>query len=86
MSLALLIVGIFAVLAGLLTILFGFTVREASLGSTLIISGTIGVCSGMLLAGLYVVVVELEGHRPPAGRIGRAGARFGSGPCCRASR
>jgi len=35
MSLALLIVGIFAVLAGLLTILFGFTVREASLGSTL---------------------------------------------------
>ncbi|MCK1280496.1 DUF308 domain-containing protein [Bradyrhizobium sp. 61] len=61
MSLALLIVGIFAVLAGLLTILFGFTVREASLGSTLIISGTIGVCSGMLLAGLYVVVVELKG-------------------------
>ena len=61
MSLALLIVGIFAVLAGLLTILFGFTVREFSLGSTLIISGTIGVCSGMLLAGLYVVVVELKG-------------------------
>ncbi|MCP1767807.1 DUF308 domain-containing protein [Bradyrhizobium japonicum] len=61
MSLALLIVGIFAVLAGLLTILFGFTVREFSLGSTLIIAGTIGVCSGMLLAGLHVVVVELKG-------------------------
>ena len=55
MALALLIAGIFAVLAGLLAILFGFTVREFSLGSTLIISGTIGVCSGMLLAGLYVV-------------------------------
>lgn len=61
MTLALLIAGIFAVLAGLLAILFGFTVREFSLGSTLIISGTIGVCSGMLLAGLYVVVAELKG-------------------------
>ena len=58
---ALLIAGIFAVLAGLLAILFGFTVRESSLGSTLIIAGTIGVCSGMLLAGLYVVVAELKG-------------------------
>src|SRR6478735_1437472 len=61
MALALLIAGIFAVLAGLLAILFGFTVREFSLGSTLIISGTIAVCSGMLLAGLYVVVTELKG-------------------------
>ncbi|MGY3080881.1 hypothetical protein ACVWZZ_007289 [Bradyrhizobium sp. LM6.10] len=61
MALVLLIAGIFAVLAGLLAILFGFTVREFSLGSTLIISGSIGVCSGMLLAGLYVVVAELKG-------------------------
>src|SRR4051812_10460998 len=61
MALVLLIAGIFAVLAGLLAILFGFTVREFSLGSTLIIAGTIGVCSGMLLAGLHVVVVELKG-------------------------
>ncbi|WP_262047749.1 DUF308 domain-containing protein [Bradyrhizobium sp. Bra78] len=61
MTVALLIAGIFAILAGLLAILFGFTVREFSLGSTLIISGTIGVCSGMLLAGLYVVVAELKG-------------------------
>ena len=61
MTLALLIAGIFAVLAGLLAIVFGFTVREFSLGSTLIIAGTIGVCSGMLLAGLHVVVLELKG-------------------------
>ncbi|OKO76484.1 hypothetical protein [Bradyrhizobium sp. AS23.2] len=61
MTLALLIAGIFAVLAGFLTILFGLTVREASLGSTLLIAGTIGVCSGMLLAGLYVVATELRG-------------------------
>ncbi len=64
MTLALLIAGIVAVMAGLLAILFGYTVRDFSLGSTLIISGTIGVCSGMLLAGLYVVAVELK-------RIGR---------------
>ncbi|TWI74854.1 hypothetical protein IQ16_01146 [Bradyrhizobium huanghuaihaiense] len=56
-----LIVGIVAVVAGLLAILFGFTVREFSLGSTLIISGTIGVCSGMLLAGLHLVLLELKG-------------------------
>ncbi|RXH33303.1 hypothetical protein XH99_09685, partial [Bradyrhizobium nanningense] len=61
MTLALLIAGIFAVVAGLLSILFGFSVREFSLGSPLIISGTIAVCSGLLLAGLYVVVAELKG-------------------------
>ncbi|MBR0710254.1 MULTISPECIES: DUF308 domain-containing protein [Bradyrhizobium] len=61
MTLAMLIVGIVAVVAGLLAILFGFTVREFSLGSTLIISGTIGVCSGMLLAGLHLVLLELKG-------------------------
>ena len=61
MTLALLIAGIFAVVAGLLSILFGFSVREFSLGSPLIISGTIAVCSGMLLFGLHVVVTELKG-------------------------
>ncbi|PIT02514.1 hypothetical protein TSA1_18455 [Bradyrhizobium nitroreducens] len=60
MTLALLIAGIFAVVAGLLSILFGFSVREFSLGSPLIVSGTIGVCSGMLLIGLHVVVQELK--------------------------
>ncbi|WP_198964279.1 DUF308 domain-containing protein [Bradyrhizobium sp. Y36] len=60
MTLALLIAGIFAVLAGFLSILFGFSVREFSLGSPLIVSGTIGVCSGMLLVGLHVVVLELK--------------------------
>ncbi|MGY3364837.1 hypothetical protein ACVWZL_001962 [Bradyrhizobium sp. GM2.4] len=76
MALALLIAGIFAVLAGLLAILFGFTVREFSLGSTLIISGTIGVCSGLLLAGLYVVVAELKGiARRLAGSIAPSDVR-----------
>lgn len=61
MTLALLIAGILAVVAGLLAVAFGFTVREFSLGSTLIISGTIGVCSGLLLLGLHVVLLELKG-------------------------
>ena len=61
MTLALLIAGIVAAVAGLLAVAFGFTVREFSLGSTLIISGTIGVCSGMLLVGLHFVVLELRG-------------------------
>jgi hypothetical protein len=61
MTLALLIAGIVAAVAGLLAVAFGFTVREFSLGSTLIISGTIGVCSGMLLVGLHVVLLELKG-------------------------
>ncbi|QPF89575.1 DUF308 domain-containing protein [Bradyrhizobium commune] len=60
MSVALLIAGIFAVVAGLLAVAFGYSIRDFSLGSTLIISGTIGVCSGMLLVGLYAVVLELQ--------------------------
>jgi hypothetical protein len=56
-----LIVGICAVLAGLLAIIFGLTIREFSLGGTLIISGAIGVCSGMLLVGLHLVLLELKG-------------------------
>jgi hypothetical protein len=61
MTLALLIAGIIAFLAGLLTVLWGISLKEFSLGSTLILSGTIGVCSGMLLMGLYAVVRELKG-------------------------
>lgn len=60
MSLALLMAGICAVVAGLLAVAFGYSIRDFSLGSTLIISGTIGVCSGMLLVGLYIVLLELQ--------------------------
>jgi hypothetical protein len=61
MTLALPIAGIVAFVAGLLAMAFGYFIRDFSLGSTLIISGTIGVCSGMLLAGLHLVVLELKG-------------------------
>lgn len=60
MALALMIAGVVAVVAGLLTIVWGISLKEFSLGSTLITSGTIGVCSGMLLLGLFVVMQELK--------------------------
>jgi hypothetical protein len=60
MALALLIAGIGSVVAGLLAILFGIPVKEFSFGNTLIIVGAIGVCSGMLLMALFLVVVELK--------------------------
>lgn len=60
MSVAVLIAGIFAVVAGLFAVAFGYSIRDFSLGSTLILSGTIGVCSGLLLVGLYVVLLELQ--------------------------
>jgi len=46
--------------AGLLAVAFGYSIRDFSLGSTLITSGTMGVCSGMLLVGLYAVLLELQ--------------------------
>src|SRR5215475_6510161 len=61
MTLALLIAGIVAFLAGLLSIVYGISIKEFSLGSTLILAGTFGVCSGMLLMGLFAVVMELRG-------------------------
>ena len=70
MTLALLIAGIFAVVAGLLAILFGIPVKEFSFGNTLILVGAIGVCSGMLLIGLSAVVQELK---KIARRLGSAG-------------
>ncbi|MBR0738390.1 DUF308 domain-containing protein [Bradyrhizobium liaoningense] len=77
MTLALLIVGIFAVLAGLLAILFGYSVREFSVGSTLIISGTVGVCTGLLLVGLYALLLELRGiaRRLAAGLVASSEVR-----------
>ncbi len=56
----LLIAGIGAVLAGLLSILFGIPVKEFSFGNTLILVGAIAVCTGMVLLALWLVVAELK--------------------------
>jgi hypothetical protein len=60
MMLALLIAGVGAILAGLLAILFGIPVKEFSFGNTLILVGAVGVCTGMILLGLYAVIRELK--------------------------
>ena len=60
MMMALMVAGIVALLAGLLAILFGIPVKEFSFGNTLILSGCIGACTGLILLGLSAVVAELK--------------------------
>jgi hypothetical protein len=60
MIVALLVAGIGALLAGLLAIAFGIPVKEFSFGNTLILTGAIAACTGMIMLGLWVVVRELK--------------------------
>lgn len=57
---AMLAAGALAVLAGLGAIAWGIPVKEFSVGNTLILSGTLGVCSGLLMLGLAAVLAELD--------------------------
>jgi hypothetical protein len=60
MMIVLLSAGIGVVVAGFLAIGFGIPVKEFSLGSTLILSGTVAVCTGLIMLGLSAVVRELR--------------------------
>ena len=55
-----LVAGIGCVLAGLLAIGFGIPVQEFSFGNTLILSGAVTACTGLIILGLWVVVGELR--------------------------
>src|SRR5947209_5709068 len=69
----LLIGGIAVFAAGVLAIVSGIPVKEFSLGSTLILAGTVAASAGLLLLGLAMVVRELQ---TIARRLGAAtGAR-----------
>jgi hypothetical protein len=57
---ALLVGGIGLLLAGLLAVGFGIPVKEFSFGNTLIITGAIVACTGMLMLGLWIAVRELK--------------------------
>jgi hypothetical protein len=57
---AMLIAGAVAVLAGLGAVALGIPVKEFSFGNTMILSGTIGVCTGLILLGLSAVLGELK--------------------------
>ncbi|WP_022720082.1 hypothetical protein [Rhodopseudomonas sp. B29] len=63
------VAGIGFLMAGLLAIGFGVPVKEFSFGNTLILSGVVGACTGMLLLGLAIVLREL---RALAERVGSA--------------
>jgi hypothetical protein len=60
MVVGLLVAGIGLLLAGLLAIGYGIPINEFGLGNTLILAGTVAVCAGMIMIGLWMVVRELK--------------------------
>ena len=56
----LLIAAIAALAAGVLAILYGVPVKEFSFGNTIILAGVMGVCTGLVLFGLWVAVREIR--------------------------
>jgi hypothetical protein len=60
MMVVLLIAGIGILLAGLLGIGFGIPVKEFSFGNTLIVTGVIAACTGMIMLSLWAIVRELK--------------------------
>jgi hypothetical protein len=77
MAVILLVLGILATGAGIVTIGFGIPISEFTLGNTLIVSGTIALSAGLILIGLAAAVGQLtqiaQALRPRAGsRPGRA--------------
>jgi hypothetical protein len=73
-----LVAGIGCLSAGLLAIGFGIPVKEFSFGNTLILSGAVAACTGLVILGLWAVVRELKsiaqrlGPGMPSDRAGTA--------------
>src|SRR5258706_5955131 len=59
MMVVLLIAGAGLLLAGLLTVAFGIQM-DLSFGNTLILSGTVAACTGMMMLSLLAVVQEMK--------------------------
>jgi hypothetical protein len=72
MMIVLLIAGVAAVLTGAAAILYGIPIKEFGFGNTMILIGSVAICTGMILVGLAMVVGELKnlgrrlGARAPA--------------------
>jgi hypothetical protein len=60
MMIGMLVAGISCLLAGLLAVGFGIPVNEFSFGNTLIVSGTVTACAGLIILSLWVVARELK--------------------------
>jgi hypothetical protein len=61
MKVVILIAGVGCLLGGLLAIGFGIPVKEFSFGNTLILAGSVGACTGLVMLALWAVVRELQG-------------------------
>jgi hypothetical protein len=60
MMVGMLVAGLGLLLAGLLAIGYGIQYKEFSVGSTLILSGVFGFCTGLIMFGLWLNVRELR--------------------------
>jgi hypothetical protein len=60
MMVGMLVAGFGLLLAGLLAIGYGVQYKEFSVGSTLILSGVFGFCTGLIMLGLWLNVRELR--------------------------
>jgi hypothetical protein len=60
MTIGMLVAGIGCLLGGLLAIGFGIPINEFGLGNTLILSGSVAACSGLVILSLWVAVRELK--------------------------
>jgi len=69
MMILMLIAGVGCLLAGLVAIGFGIPVKEFSFGNTLIVTGVIGACAGLIILGMSAVLRELKNiaGRPGSG-------------------
>jgi hypothetical protein len=60
MIVVMLVAGIACLLAGLLAIGLGIPVKEFSFGNTLILTGAVAACTGLVILALWAVVRELQ--------------------------
>jgi hypothetical protein len=56
----LLIAAIGALVAGVLAIVYGIPVKEFSFGNTMVLSGVMGICTGILMFGLWIATREMR--------------------------
>jgi hypothetical protein len=60
MMAVLLVAGFGFLLAGLVAIAFGISIKEFSLGNTMIVAGAVAACTGAIMLGLWMVIRELK--------------------------
>ena len=77
MMIVVLIAGIGVLLAGLLAIVYGIPIKEFGFGNTLIVTGALGACTGVMMLALWIIVRELKNAAEVLGRASPRGVRPG---------